>query len=190
MKPSIEIRIGGYFSGSLLLERDPMQWHAIVILDSKAVPTDFVECHAISYRYLHFDDIESPMADKRPPDMTSVAAALEFSEHKTNARLLVCCRAGRGRSVALAYLIGCREYGIDKAVKLLDPTRHRPNGLVVELGAQLLDEPEIFWQFKNWQRCNSHIRLSDYYEELEAEFDRMIAEGGRNRIVKNDDAER
>ena len=39
----MEIRIGGYLEASFLLEREPKQWHALVMLDSGKEPTDFVQ---------------------------------------------------------------------------------------------------------------------------------------------------
>src|SRR3954454_4806568 len=103
----MEIRIAGYLTASLLLEQEPSQWHALVLLDSTKHATDFVRDHARTHLYLRFDDVEAPRGNKQVPTRNQVAKALEFARGKD--KLLVSCRAGRGRSVALAYLIACRE---------------------------------------------------------------------------------
>jgi predicted protein tyrosine phosphatase len=176
----MDLVIGGYIAASFRLEREPKQWHALVLLDSDKEPTDFVRDHALSHLYLHFDDVEEPLPNKRVPTRIQIAQALDFARGKD--KLLVSCRAGRGRSVALTYLIGCQERGITEALKLLDPTRHRPNRLVVALGGTLLDTLPVLESFDEWRRRNEHIRLSDYYDEMEKEFEALEAQGASNRI--------
>jgi predicted protein tyrosine phosphatase len=176
----VEIRIGGYLWGSFLLEREPKRWHALVVLDSGKQPTDFVEAHARSHLYLRFDDVEEHRANKESPTKVQIQQALEFAAGKD--KLLVACRAGQGRSVALAYVIGCRECGVPGALRLLDPTRHRPNRLVVSLGDALLGDPAVLDQFDEWRRRNAHIQLSDFYDQREKEFEALEAQGACNRI--------
>src|ERR1700690_2407609 len=156
----MDIRIGSYVAASFLLEREPNQWHALVMLDSGKVATDFVKTHARSHLYLQFDDIEDPQPDKQSPNKALVEQGLNFATGKD--KLLVSCRAGRGRSVAMAYLICSQEHGAAEALKLLDPTRHRPNRLVVMIGGALLETPDVRDQFDDWRRRHSHIRLSDH----------------------------
>lgn len=176
----MDIRIASYVAASLLLEREPGLWHAVVMLDSGKHPTDFVKAHTLSYLYLRFDDVEGPRVDKELPTRSLIAQGLNFAKGKD--KLLVCCRAGQGRSVALAYLISCGEQGVQEALKLLDPTRHRPNRLVVALGDSLLETPEALDQFDDWKRRHSHIRLSEYYDDMEKEFDALEAQGASNKI--------
>jgi predicted protein tyrosine phosphatase len=177
---SVEIRIASYVAGSFLLEREPDQWHALVVLDSGSQATDFVKTHARSHLYLRFDDVEEPRANKQSPTQAQIEQGLHFARGKD--KLLVCCRAGRGRSVALAYVIGCQEHGVQEALKLLDPARHRPNRLVVTIGDTLLETPDALDQFDAWRRCHAHIRVSDYDAELEKEFDALEAQGASNRL--------
>lgn len=176
----LEIRIGSYLAASFLLEREPNQWHALVILDSGKAATDFVETHARSHLYLRFDDVEEPRANKQSPTRAMIELGLNFATGKD--KLLVSCRAGQGRSVALAYVIGCREHGPAEAIKLLDPTRHRPNRLVVTIGDAISETVEMLDPFDDWRRRHSHIRLSDYYDEIEKEFDALEAQGAANKI--------
>jgi predicted protein tyrosine phosphatase len=177
----MDIRICGYAPASWLLEQEPNQWHALIILDSGQTPTGFVEAQARSHLYLHFDDIESPQAGKQPPTSLLVGQGLAFAHGKD--KLLVGCRAGQGRSVAMAYLICCQEKSPAEALKLLDATRHRPNRRVIEIGDALMGDPEILDGFKVWQDRHSHIKLSDYYDELEKELDALEAQGARDRIT-------
>jgi len=176
----MEIRIGGYLAASYLLEREPNQWYAIVMLDSGQEATDFVQVHTRSHLYLRFDDIEEQRPNKQPPTKRMIEDALAFAGGKD--KLLVCCRAGQARSVALAYVISCREHGVTEALKLLNPTRHRPNRLVVTLGDAVLGTPAILDQFDEWRRLHAHIRLADYYDEIEKEFEALEAQGAWNRI--------
>jgi predicted protein tyrosine phosphatase len=176
----VEIRIGNYVAASFLLEREPEQWHTLIVLDSDKQATDFVKAHARSYCYLRFDDIEEPRANKETPTRTMIEQGLNFAKGKDH--LLVSCRAGQGRSVALAYLISCREHGVQEAIKILNPKRHRPNRLVVTIGDALLETPGVRDQFDEWRRRHSHIQLSDYYDEMEKEFDALEAQGASNRI--------
>ena len=177
----MEIRIRGYVPASWLLQNEPNEWHALVMLDSGKQPTDFVKTHARSFMFLQFDDIEQPHPTKQPPTLKLVEQGLNFARGKE--KLLVSCRAGQGRSVAMAYLISCEAHGVTEAIGLLNPTRHRPNRLVVEKGNTLLDNPDILRQFDAWRHCNSHIQLSDYYDEMEKEFDALVAEGACDRVT-------
>jgi predicted protein tyrosine phosphatase len=176
----VELRIGGYIAASHLLEREPGQWHALIILDSGRVVTDFVKAHARSNCFLRFDDVEGPRANKEVPTRRAIEQGLLFAKGKD--KLLVSCRAGQGRSAALAYLICCQEHGVAEALKLLNPTRHRPNRLVVSLGDGLLEAPEVLDRFDDWRRLYAHIRLSDYFEEIEKELDALEAQGASNKI--------
>jgi predicted protein tyrosine phosphatase len=176
----MEIHVGGYVAASLLLEREPKQWHTLVLLDSDKQATDFVRDHSRSHLCLRFDDIEEPRANKQIPTRTQIAQAIEFARGKD--KLLVSCRAGRGRSVALAYVICCRERGAAEALKLLDPTRHRPNRLVISLGDSVLDTLCVLDSFDDWRRRHAHTELSDYYDEMEKEFEALEAQGATNRI--------
>ncbi len=154
--------------------------HALVVLDSGKKATSFVEKYAQSYCYLRFDDIEEACTNKELPTKSMIKLGLNFAHGKD--KLLVICRAGQGRSVGLAYLISCQRLGVQEAIKILDPTRHKPNRLVITIGDQLLEVPNVLAQFDEWRRCNSHIKLSDYYDELEKELDVLESKGASNKI--------
>lgn len=42
-----------------------------------------------------------------------------------------------------------------------------------------MDAPGVLDQFDDWRRRHVHIKLSDYYDELEKEFDALEAQGPR-----------
>lgn len=176
----MDIRIGGYLKASYLLEQEPNQWHALVILDSGLEATDFVKTHARSHCFLRFDDIDEPRRNRQTPSRLQIEQGLEFAKGKD--KLLVACRAGQGRSVALAYVISCQEHGVAQAVQRLDPTRHQPNRLVVSVGAALVETPDVLEAFDEWRRRHAHIRLADYYQEMEKEFEALEAQGAVNKI--------
>jgi predicted protein tyrosine phosphatase len=167
----VEIRIASYVAASFLLESETGEWHTLAVLDSGKKATNFVAEHARSYCYLRFDDIEEPRTNKELPSKTMIELGLNFAHGKD--KLLISCRAGQGRSVGLAYLISCREHGVQEAIKILNPTRHKPNRLVITIGDQLLNVPNVLTQFDEWRRRNAHLRLSDYYDEIEKELDTL-----------------
>ncbi|WP_439622698.1 hypothetical protein [Gemmata sp.] len=176
----MEIRIAGYVAASLTLEREPARWHALVMLDSDVRETDFVPAHTRSHLFLRFVDIEEPRESKHLPSKSLLRDALQFAHGKD--KLLVSCRAGRGRSVAVGYTIACQQLGVAEAVKFLDPTRHRPNQLVVRLGSELLEDSTALTEFERWRRDNANVRLSDFYDAMEREFDALEAQGATNKI--------
>ncbi|NQT13566.1 MAG: dual specificity protein phosphatase family protein [Planctomycetes bacterium] len=177
----MDIRICGYLSASFLLEHEPLKWDALVVLDAKVIATDFVQSHTRKHLFLRFDDIERPTGNRRLVTSDQLARGLEFA--KDSSRLLISCRAGQSRSAALAYLIACRDLGVDAAQKMIDPKRHVPNRLVVSLGAALLDVPDVLDAFHRWREAHRRIVLSDYYDEIEREFDDLVARGAVDRIV-------
>ena len=65
----------------------------------------------------------------------------------------------------------------------LDPGRHIPNSLVIQLGANRLEMPEIEAAFNRWRNDHANAVLSDYYDEVEKEIDQLEASGVVNRIV-------
>lgn len=178
----MNIVIRNYLSGSFTLESEPKKWDAIVILDPALVHSDFVAQHAKRFLYLRFDDVEGNFQGKRAPTTNDLRAAIEFAKQSEN--LLVCCRAGQSRSAATAFLICHTLCGADAACELLDPKRHIPNALIIELGARLTEDDSVRQTFHKWQVDHKNIKLNDYYNDIESEFDELEAKGARNRIVK------
>lgn len=178
----MQIRTASYVAASLLLDQEPGQWHTLIILDSGKRATDFVQSRARSYCILRFDDVEGPRPKKATPTTALIEQGLDFASGKD--KLLVCCRAGQSRSVGLAYVICCREKGVEEALKLLNPTRHCPNRLVISLGEGLLETVALLAPFDEWRHRHAHIRLSDYYDDMEKEFEALEAQGASNKICE------
>jgi predicted protein tyrosine phosphatase len=177
----MNIVVHNYLSGSFLLEHEPNVWDALVILESGVSHTDFVSNHARQHLYLRFDDVGSNIRGKQMPTLTDIRSAVEFAAHSEN--LMVCCRAGQSRSVATAFVICHQQLGADAARRLLNPKRHIPNPLIVELGARVIDDPSVVLTFANWQADNRNVRLSDYLDEIEREIDELELQGARNLFV-------
>jgi len=179
----MNILIRNYLSGSFLLERERNAWDAIVILDPGMSSTEFVAQHARRHIYLRFDDVDSDAHSKQTPTSDDIKSALDFAARTEN--LVVCCRAGQSRSAATAFLICHQHCGSDAARQLLNPKRHIPNTLIVNLGARLIDDPTIVQTFCEWQADFKHINLSDYYDDIDREFDELEIRGAKNRIVNS-----
>lgn len=177
----MQIVIRNYLAGSFLLEQEPNVWDAIVILDSGLSHTAFVAAHARKHIYLQFDDVDADGRGKRIPTLDDVRAACEFAPDSEN--LMVCCRAGQSRSAAIAFVIGCQRLGPVTACGLLNPKRHIPNSLIINLGTRLLDDPFVHQAFAKWQTTNKDVKLSSYFDDIEREFDELERQGARNRIV-------
>jgi len=177
---TLDIRVCGYLAASFLLEREPSTWDLIIILDSGLVETPFIREYSKRHLCLKFDDIVEPAANKCVVAQNDVARALRFA--RTSDKLIVSCRAGQSRSAALAYLVACQSWGAERALGVLDPTRHIPNRLVVSLGDRLLGDPEVLDRFHEWQSQHRHITLSDHYRDIERELEALIDQGAVNRI--------
>ena len=74
--------------------------------------------------------------------------------------------------------------GSAAALSLLDPKRHSPNSLIVKLGEQLVADPTLLSTFNDWRERNQEIRLSDYVDDIEREFDELELLGAKNRIIR------
>ena len=178
----MEIAIRNYVAGSHLLESDPQLWDAIVILDSNLRESEFVENHTRNNLFLRFDDVTTTTHGKRSPTVEDVKLAIQFATD--SACLMVCCRAGQSRSVAIAFSIAFHTLGADAAIELLNPKRHSPNSLIIDLASSIIDDPMLATTFHNWQTANSHIKMIDYIDEIEREMDALESNGARNRIIQ------
>lgn len=179
----MKIIIRNYLAASYLLEQEPHVWDAIVILDSGLRHTEFVAANARRHIYLRFDDVVAVTTNKRPPTVSDIRKAMDFATNSEN--LLVSCRAGQSRSVATAFLVAFQQMGSAAALSLLNPKRHSPNSLIVTLGEQLVDDPTLLSTFNDWCERNKEIRLSDYVDDIEREFDELERLGAKNRIVRS-----
>lgn len=177
----MQLRIGGYLAASFLLQNEPHEWDAVVILDSSLSATRFVAEHTPRHLYLRFDDVVQSAQGRRAPTVGDIEGALEFA--RAAKKLLVSCRAGQSRSAAVAYAVAHKFLGAEAALTLLDPCRHRPNALIVSLAASVLDDPSLATNYENWLLKLGSTRLSSHAEEIEQEIDALERAGARNLIT-------
>lgn len=179
-QPLKEIRAASYLVASDLLQREAGHWDVIVVLGSEAELNPFVADNSQRHLVLRFDDIEHPIHGQQPVTSMHIDQAMAFAKDSEN--LLVTCRAGQSRSVALAYVLFCQHLGLKPATEMLNPKRHLPNQLVIREAACLLDRPEIEDSFQAWRVSNAHIALSNYYAEIGDEVDALVASGVFNQV--------
>jgi hypothetical protein len=49
---------------------------------------------------------------------------------------------------------------------------------------QLVDDPMLLSTLNDWRERNQGIRLSDYVDDIEREFDQLERLGAKNRIIR------
>ena len=176
----MEIEIHNYLSCSHRLETERGEWDSIVILDSCLDESEFVEQHSRNSLQLRFDDITAPAPNKIAPNEAMIAAALNFGI--STDKLIVCCRAGQSRSSATAFTIAYEKHGAEDALKLLNPKRHSPNYRILQLADEILDRPGILNSYDEWGMKIGDVRLTDYLDEIESEYDDLESIGASDRI--------
>ena len=149
------VKICGIFEAIALLENGKLEDKWLVsILHSK----DCIENRAVVSRYdrcrgalrLDFDDVFRVTADSREPRAEDVRRVLEWAKDKSE--IVVHCHAGYSRSAAVAYLIECLAVGPHEALKVLDYKKQCPNELVVELGAEVMNDAcvlDAYWEWRD-----------------------------------------
>ena len=115
-------------------------------------PLDPLLRNAKSFVRVWFDDIWLPahtLDGSMLPSRKEVERALVWAKGVgADGNFLVHCHAGVSRSSALAYLIACLFASPDEAIKVLNPLLHHPNEKVVQLGAEILGDPQVYWVFQ------------------------------------------
>lgn len=167
----MKIEIRGYVAASDLLNSEPGIWDAIFILDSncKLNPA----CQQLSKRHLalSFDDVETPRGNLVAPTERHLQEALRFA--KNSSKLLVSCRAGQSRSVALGLFVTAKLYNSQQAMNLLNPARHIPNELILSLAMREIDDPDF------------HCLLSTWIENAQGKFDQELARQSIEELLAN-----
>ena len=102
-----------------------------------------------------FDDIESPDDELKVVTRAKITRILKWAKGKDN--IVVHCTAGISRSSAVAYLIACSRMHPSKAIKILDPTLHSPNTLVIFHGIKILKDMAVFEHYKKWLRVADEV---------------------------------
>jgi predicted protein tyrosine phosphatase len=115
--------------------------------------------------HVHIDDIWDKSHEAQGfvlPNLSDVSRILDWKRSKgSENRLLVHCHAGISRSSAIAFIISCMDKSIEESLQILDPAIHYPNELLIKLGSELLDKPEMipaikaFHERALWTFCNN-----------------------------------
>jgi len=82
------------------------------------------------------------------PREEQIKELLNWSKGKHD--FVVHCTAGVSRSSAIAYVLACCFMPPSEAISVLDPYKHDPNDLIVQLGAKLLGNPEVLAELKRF----------------------------------------
>ncbi len=147
----MELKIFGHKELERFVEGHSKQYDIIYYTPSEWPELKFVQQHALESLHLPVDDIDHyKFDDFVAPRAYHIQSALDFA--KGRKKLLVCCRAGVCRSSATAYIAACQAVGSDAALGFLDPEKHRPNRLIVYLGACILDDREVWRNYVKWIR--------------------------------------
>ena len=126
----------------------------IVSIRSSDAPTgtyDDFEKHRHNYRDIIiecFDDLRFPEEGFITPSHEHIRRILKWAKGKE--RIAVHCTAGISRSSAVAYLIACQRVSPKKAVKILDPAKHCPNKIVLEIGKEIFKDESICTEYAEW----------------------------------------
>jgi predicted protein tyrosine phosphatase len=144
----VKTKICGRGAIADLLASAPGRYDLLLITNPGVGPPAGVPALARRMLHLEFDDCVAPRRKRRLPTAEDVRQALEWAEQ--SADLVVACHAGVSRSAALAYVIRCRDWSPRRALQILNRGRHRPNALIVRLGAELLDDPRVYDTYAAW----------------------------------------
>lgn len=132
-----------------LAHNNPGKYNIISIIEPDIKVPREVKEFAKDYLVLSFYDIEYAREDGfQGPTKEHVAKALSWAENKDD--LVVACAAGISRSSAIAYLIQCTREPHPKLATGVWRSNHYPNGLIVKLGAELLEDKRILDEYHNW----------------------------------------
>lgn len=148
----MEIKILGHRSAAVFLSENPGEHDVIMISGPDNFfgieKSDTIIKNAKSYKLLAFDDVPVVRKGMQEPQRKHIEEALEFAKGKE--RLIVCCQAGISRSSAISYVLKTAEVGEFNALEVLDPKVHYPNPLIVKLGSEVLDRPDMPKLIRIW----------------------------------------
>ncbi len=166
-----EIHIHGHAvrTAQQFLANRPGEFHCLVITDAGYPFPEEIAGLCGDVLHLSFDDVCFPSGFfQRLADLATVRKGLEWAGRRD--KLVVACHAGISRSAAFAFLIACTDRPPEYALRVLDPTRHRPNDLVVFLGSKVLGDRAVWDTFLAWCRahevgdCGQRLRLVEEWE--------------------------
>ncbi len=120
----------------------------ICITDAGETPDPEITANALEVLHLDFMDSHFPRESVKVATKEDIIKAINFA--KKHGDVLVCCHGGISRSSALAYIIECMEVHPAMAVNIWSKQRHHPNRLIVNLGEEILENPNIGKYYTKW----------------------------------------
>lgn len=146
----LEIEITGYRDACRRLRFGDRNYHVLSIRQSdhedQALEIDKYLEDVPSVLRLYFDDISERTGFGVVPEAEHVREVLSWAEGKE--RFLVHCAAGISRSSAMAFAIACLHHPPEEALRYIDPVRHWPNRRLIELIAEVLEDPGVYEAFR------------------------------------------
>lgn len=149
-----EIHIHGHAvkTAQQFLADRPREFHGLVITDFGYSFPEEIRGLCGDVLHLAFDDACFPTGLHQLADLAMIQKGIAWTEGRD--KLLIACHAGISRSAAFAFLIACTDRPPEQALSILDPVMHRPNDLVVLLGAKALKNRRVWDTFLEW--CRMH----------------------------------
>lgn len=126
----------------------PDEIAVICITDNGATPDQEIVSNAYVLLHLEFADADFARAGTKIPTKEDVQKAIDFA--KEHGDVWVCCHAGVSRSAAMAYVIECMQVHPAMAVNIWNKKRHSPNRMIVRLGGEILNNPNIEKYHTKW----------------------------------------
>lgn len=147
VKPPDKILAVSHAEAIKILSEHPKEYHLVYITDPVDLGCDHRYREAISKAKSSivclFRDIDLNETGKYPPTAAMVKKVIDWSNNKD--QILVCCFSGISRASAMAYNIACKKFVLPEAsIAILDYNKHLPNLLVVQLGSDVLKNPDMF----------------------------------------------
>lgn len=154
-KQRMDIRIFGHVTLEEFLLEEKEPFDVLLVTNSDLGLLSFVPERAREYLHLQFEDLTIPMGGYRLPKKADVARALDWSRGRD--RIAIACHAGISRSSALAYVIACSRVPPFDALRVLSRELHSPNSLIVNFGAELLDNRDVKDTYECWMNGDFDI---------------------------------
>jgi len=164
----MKIYITGHKGAAGVMEERPQEFNVILYTNSNYPAPVAIKENAKSLIHFSVDDIDVSTHGKVSPSMLTVINFLDWSRDKED--IMCVCHAGVSRSSATAYVIASSRIGPEKALEFLKPMWHWPNRLIVWLGSQILESPEIWNVFVQWQLEETGLNPELDFDFPEAEF--------------------
>jgi predicted protein tyrosine phosphatase len=133
------------------IKQHSKKWHVVSLRDCKyggdTHNLDGLDEDTKGIFIKKFDDVSHmkyKMMGYTPPEQSDIEDILNWVKVVQPKNLMVHCWAGVSRSSATAYVIACTIMEPEEAIKLLIPGKHIPNEMIIEYGASILNNRNIW----------------------------------------------